>query len=103
MENQIKEKIHALSVEGLNDIRQHLIEKGNINDIEEDCLWFAYFMTNGGDGDSSHISSIELDENSEISMELTNGCWINEDELNVLHIMDILSIIEQGHGNYSES
>lgn len=96
--NEINKKIHALTTEGLTAIREYLTENGSLENIEEDNLWIAFFTALDGNGDSSHYSEIELDESGEITVGLTNGLWLYEDNLTTNHVMDILTIIEERHG-----
>ncbi|MDR1459493.1 MAG: hypothetical protein LBI60_04700 [Bacteroidales bacterium] len=97
----INEQIHQLTVQGLEQIRQHLTEKGNIVAIDEDNNWSAYYTNGDGYAESAYYSEIELD-NGKISVLLSDGIWLYEDDLTTIHVMDILTIIAEGHGTYQQ-
>ncbi|MBF0648696.1 hypothetical protein IR083_07675 [Dysgonomonas sp. GY75] len=90
----INAQIHALTTQGIEQIKKHIREKGNI-DFGEDCTWCALYVNDDGDGELGHLCRLELEENGKLSLLLDNDYWLYEDDLTTTHIMDILSLLHE--------
>jgi hypothetical protein len=94
----INVQIYALTTQGLEQIRQHIKEKGNI-DFGEDCTRVALYVNDDGDAECPYFERIELETNDKLSVLLSDGLWLYEDDLTTVHVMDILTLIEEGRAN----
>ncbi|GAB6119642.1 hypothetical protein [Dysgonomonas termitidis] len=98
----INAQIHQLTQQGLDKIREYLKENGRLYTLNEDDFWIALYVDNHGDGTSSLISSIKLEHDEKVSLNLEDGYSLYEEDLTTNHVLDILTIIEEGHGTYSK-
>lgn len=92
----INSQIHELTLQGLEQIRQYIGENGNI-DFGEDCNWTALYINNDGYAECPYFQRVELDENKKLSVLLSDGYWLYEDDLTTVHVMDILSLLFEEH------
>lgn len=93
----INEQIHHLIRQGLDEIRQHLKEKGSLTAIDEDNEWSAYYINDDGYAESAYYREIELEDNGKIAVLLSDGFWLYEEDLTVIHVMDILTIFAESY------
>lgn len=93
--NSINEKIFDLVKQGKSYTKSYLAKHGSIKleNNETDVDFYASYFGNDGYLNSSQISLICL-EDAHVSVQLEDGWWISEYEMDISLIMDILSIIE---------
>ena len=92
--NDINAQIHALTEQGINQIKKYIEEKGNI-DFGEECTWVALYINDDGYAECPYFERVELEANGKLSVLLSDGIWLYEDQLSTAHIMDLLTLIDK--------
>lgn len=95
----INAQIHALTQQGIGLIKKRIEETGNI-DFGEDCTYVALYINDDGYAECPYFRRIELESNNKLTVLLSDDVWLYEDDLTAVHIMDILTLIEEGHVTY---
>jgi len=90
----INMQIVALTKQGVSLIKKHIEENGNI-DFGEDCNWCALYVNDDGYAECPYFRRIELEDNK-LTVLLSDGYWLYEDDLSTKHIMDIVSLLHDG-------
>lgn len=93
---QLKEAKEAL--------RNLLIEKGNLSDIDnvsDHCKYTANYIDDDGNAQSAYYRSVELLENR-LYIVLSDEYCIFQEDISVPNIFDLITIIEDGHGTYAK-
>ncbi len=94
----INAQIHALTTQGLEQIRRLINEEGTI-DFGEYCTWVALYVNDDGYAECPYYQRVELEDNGKLSALLSDGYRLYEDDLNTVHVMDILTLIEKEKNN----
>lgn len=97
----INAQIHALTVQGLEQIRQQIREKGNI-DLGENCTWVALYINDDGYAECPYFQRVELEDNGKLTVLLSDRHWLYEDDLTTIHVMDLLTLLFEEHGKEKE-
>jgi hypothetical protein len=97
----INTQIHALTTQGIEQIRRHIKENGN-TDFGEGCTWVALYINNDGYAECPYFQRIESEADGKLSVLLSDGHWLYEDELTTVHVMDLLTLLFEGHGKDTE-
>lgn len=86
----INAKVNELKEQGISYIKKQIEEHGNI-DFNEDCNYSALYINNDGFAQCPYYMRVQLDTYGKINVLLTDGYWLNEDQLTPNHVMDILA------------
>lgn len=92
----INQQIHVLTVRGIDQIRQQIKEKGNI-DFGKDCTWCAVYINDDGYAECPYFQGVELEADGKLSVLLSDGRRLYEDGLTTVHVMDLLTLLFEGH------
>ncbi|MDR1502268.1 MAG: hypothetical protein LBT43_07425 [Prevotella sp.] len=90
----VNSQIHALTTQGIAQIKKHIQEIGNI-DFGNNCNWCVLYVNDDGYAELAYFRRIELELNGKICLLLSDGVWLYEEDLTTTHIMDILSLIQE--------
>lgn len=90
----INAKIIELKKQGIEYIKKRVEEHGNI-DFGEDCNYSAIYVNDDGYAECPYYQRIELEDDGQIAILLTDGIWLYENELTPNHIMDLLNQLEE--------
>ena len=93
----ISMQIHHLTGEAIKEIKRHLTENGEIEDISGDETWTATYINDDGFAESAYYQSITIDRDK-LFVDLSDGWCLYEDDLTTNHVLDIISIIESLQG-----
>lgn len=89
-EPTINALIHELTAKGLDKIRKKLAVNGNRINISDNTDIKGY-------GQSAFLEALRLETGNTITLILSNGVWLVEDEITTNHVLDILSIIDDNN------
>lgn len=90
----INEQILTLTRQGIERIKKRIREKGCI-DFGDNCNYNAVYIDDDGYAENPYYERIEIEESGKISVLLTDGFWLFEEDLTPIHIMDMLTLINQ--------
>lgn len=88
--------------EAIEEINDYLNFAGGIYDIEKYEKYHVLFENKGTESGIGFISNIGIDIDGKLRIGMTNGLNLYEEELSPKHIIDIIIIIQEGHGTYSK-
>lgn len=96
--NRLKKLFAEYKKVSLIEISRVITKNGEIFNIERRHKFPCFYDNGYGEICMSHYHRINFDENGNLQVQLTNGIWISEKELNIKHIEDVLYIIDWGFG-----
>lgn len=94
----INEQINALKKLGIEKIKEHILHNGEIN-LGDKCNYSALYVDDDGYGQLSYYQCTEIDPDDKLTVMLTDGLWLYEEDLTILNVMDLLTIIEEKQTN----
>ncbi len=86
----INAQIHQLIDKGIGYIKKHLEEKGNVYFVEE-CNYKPLYINDDGHVQSLYYQLVELVNNDVLTIHLTDGTLLFENQLTPNHVMDIIT------------
>lgn len=90
----INDQILTLTRQGIEQIKKRIKEKGII-DFEDNCNYNAVYINDDGYAECPYFKRIEIEENGKLSVLLSDNFWLYEEVLTPMHIMDMLTLINQ--------
>lgn len=82
--------IHELTSEGLDKIRKKLAANNNKINVSDNIHWTVLYTDIKGKGQSAFLEALKLEIGNAITLILSNGVRLVEDEITTNHVLDIL-------------
>lgn len=89
--------IHELTAKGLDKIRKKLAANNNRINVSDNTDWTVLYTDIKGYGQSAFLEALRLETGNTITLILSNGVRLVEDEITTNHVLDILSIIDDSN------
>lgn len=81
-----------------------LVEKGNLSEIDnvkDSQKYTATYIDNDGNPQSAYYSALEL-QDGRLYIGLSDEHWLYEEDIKAEHILDLITVIEEGHGKHTK-
>lgn len=91
--------------DALENIRQHLKEKGNLtglDEVEEHHRYTATYIDDDGEAASASYSQLEVSDDNRLYIGLSDGHCLFQEDITLNNIDDIINILDDGHGTYNK-
>lgn len=94
----INGKILILINQGIRYIKKYIETNGNV-DFGKDCIYSALYINDDGYAECPCFRRIEMEDNKTLTVLLSDGIWLYEDQLTPNHVLDILSMLSESNNN----